>query len=127
MMVADTDVLIEYLRGRDPWAARIDIELGARLSTTVVSVFELWSGVRGRREEASLGALLAALHVLPLGEAEARDAATIRRELDAKGQGIGMADSLIAGICRARGATLLTCNRRHFERVAGLRLGRGGA
>jgi predicted nucleic acid-binding protein len=33
-----------------------------------------------------------------------------------------MADSLIAGIVLAQAATLLTRNRRHFERVAGLKL-----
>jgi predicted nucleic acid-binding protein len=35
-----------------------------------------------------------------------------------------MADSLIAGIVRARGGMLLTGNRRNFERVPGLALGR---
>ena len=33
-----------------------------------------------------------------------------------------MADSLIAGIVRVRGAVLLTRNRKHFERVQNLRL-----
>ncbi len=33
-----------------------------------------------------------------------------------------MADSLIAGIVLTTGATLLTRNRRHFERVPDLRL-----
>ena len=33
-----------------------------------------------------------------------------------------MADSLIAGITLARGGVLMTRNRRHFERVAGLGL-----
>jgi predicted nucleic acid-binding protein len=33
-----------------------------------------------------------------------------------------MADSLIAGIALARGGSLLTRSRRHFERVGGLRL-----
>lgn len=37
-----------------------------------------------------------------------------------------MADSLIAGIVLTAGAMLLTRNRRHFERVAGLRLAAEG-
>jgi predicted nucleic acid-binding protein len=46
----------------------------------------------------------------------------VRRALDSRGEGIGMADSLIAGtVIRHRG-TLLTRNRRHFERVDGLAL-----
>jgi predicted nucleic acid-binding protein len=40
--------------------------------------------------------------------------------------GIGMADSLIAGIVVAHHGVLLTRNRRHFERVPGLSLGRMG-
>jgi predicted nucleic acid-binding protein len=35
---------------------------------------------------------------------------------------MGMADSLISGIVLQNGMGLLTRNRRHFERVAGLRL-----
>jgi predicted nucleic acid-binding protein len=37
-----------------------------------------------------------------------------------------MADSLIAGIVLAHHGVLLTRNRRHFERVPGLSLGRMG-
>ena len=40
-----------------------------------------------------------------------------------EGQPIGMGDSLIAGIVLANDGVLWTRNRRHFERVAGLRLG----
>jgi predicted nucleic acid-binding protein len=46
----------------------------------------------------------------------------VRRELEARGEPIGMGDSLIAGIVLLHGGTLLTGNRRHFEHVAGLRL-----
>jgi predicted nucleic acid-binding protein len=35
------------------------------------------------------------------------------------GVGIGMGDILIAGIVLAQGGTLLTRNRRHFERIPG--------
>jgi tRNA(fMet)-specific endonuclease VapC len=45
-------------------------------------------------------------------------AATLRR----RGQDIGMADCLQAGICLRHDLPLATRNRRHFERVAGLLL-----
>jgi predicted nucleic acid-binding protein len=38
-----------------------------------------------------------------------------------------MADSLIAGIVLVHDGILLTRNRRHFERIAGLTLGSLGA
>jgi predicted nucleic acid-binding protein len=46
----------------------------------------------------------------------------LRRALAAQGLPIGMADYMIAGICVARSAALLTRNRAHFERVPGLAL-----
>ena len=122
-MIADSDVLIDALRGRSPARERIEIELGTgHLATTVVNVFELRSGARTPRERAKVEALLAALQVLPLDEAAANDAAAIRLHLEAAGTPIGMADYLIAGICRSRRSTLLTFNREHFSRVPDLAL-----
>lgn len=123
MIVADSDVLIDSLRGREPARGRIELELkSGALATTVVNAFELLSGARVRKEHEKVERLLAALAILPLDEAAAREAAAVRARLEAGGQGIGMADYLIAGICLARGAMLLTRNRVHFERVVGLHL-----
>jgi predicted nucleic acid-binding protein len=124
MIVADSDVLIDALRGREPARERIALELKAGgLATTAVTVFELRSGARSAAEERKVEQLLAALTVLGLDSEAAAEAARIRRALEAEGQKIGMADYLIAGICIARSAVLLTNNRKHFERVPGLRLG----
>ncbi len=123
MFIADTDVLIDYLRGRGPGARRIQIELSSRhLATTVVTAFELWAGVRGKRQESAVGALLDAMDVVPLDAAGARSAAAVRRALDDDGAPIGMADSLIAGITMQRRGTLITRNLKHFQRVDGLKL-----
>jgi predicted nucleic acid-binding protein len=60
---------------------------------------------------------------MTIADAEAADAASeIRRALERSGHGIGMADSLIAGIVIRNGGRLLTRNRRHFERVPGISL-----
>lgn len=47
----------------------------------------------------------------------AAPAAACRRELELKGQTIGMGDYLTAGVCISHVAPLLTRNRRHFERI----------
>lgn len=123
MNVADTDVLIDYLRGRDPgasWIAR-RLEAGAGLMTTVISRFELLAGVRTRDEEA-VRTLLAAIPAIPLDVVAADRAAEVRRTLEEKGTGIGMGDSLIAGIVLDAGAKLATRNTRHFSRVVDLEL-----
>jgi tRNA(fMet)-specific endonuclease VapC len=67
--------------------------------------------------------LLAALSCLPLDDPAADRAAQVRRHLEREGVGIGLADSLIAGIVLRHDGILLTRNRRHFERVSGLTLG----
>lgn len=123
MIIADTDVLIDFLHGKEPAAARIDRELaGGQLRTTAVSRFELLAGARSARQRKLIAELLAAIPALPLDTAAADAAADVRRRLEATGQGIGMGDSLIAGIALASRAILLTRNVKHFERVAGLTL-----
>ena len=125
MIIADTDVLIDFLSGQEPAATVVAEHVaGGRLSTTVISRFELLAGVRSARQERPVRRLLDALPILALEREAADRAATVRRALEGRGAGIGMADSLITGIVLAHGAELLTRNRRHFERVPGLRLGR---
>ncbi|HUP52382.1 MAG TPA: type II toxin-antitoxin system VapC family toxin [Longimicrobiales bacterium] len=123
MIVADTDVLIDALRGRSPAAERIGLELETGgLATTAVSAFELRSGAKSAQAAGAIETLLAAMTILPFDERAADRAAQARRELDSAGTPIGMADYIIAGTCLAHSAILLTRNRRHFERVPGLTL-----
>ena len=123
MLVVDSDVLIDALRRSGPAPARFRLALEAgRLVTTAISVFELRSGAAGRPEAKKVEALLAALPALPFDAVAARAAAELRRELEAAGRGIGMAEYQIAGICVSRRLPLLTRNLAHFERVPGLAL-----
>lgn len=124
MIVADTDVLIDALRGKGAHGRmRLEIATG-QLATTAISVFELWSGARSAEEHDKIERLLQALTILQVDEAAAGEAARVRRDLESKGTPIGTADYLIAGVCLVRGGLLLTRNREHFERVPGLTLGK---
>jgi predicted nucleic acid-binding protein len=121
MIIADSDVLIDALRGRPSARARVAEALAAgTLATTAVTAFELRSGADSDRARAAIGLLLAPLEILPFDQAAAGAAARIRRELESNGPPIGMADYMIAGICLVRSAALLTRNRAHFGRVSGL-------
>lgn len=123
MIIADTDVLIDFLRDHRPMADRIALELESNsFATTAITEFELRSGVRSARQATAVEALLAALDTFALSSAAAKRAGEVRRDLESKGQMIGMADCLIAGICLERDAILLTRNVKHFSRVDGLRL-----
>lgn len=123
MIVADSDVLVDALNGREPARSRIaaEIEKGT-LATTAVSVFELLSGARDEDQRGKVWRLLNALVLLPVEDRAGARAAEVRRALEARGLGIGMADYLIAGVCLAHSALLLTRNLAHFERVPGLAL-----
>jgi len=122
MTIADTDVLIDYLADRgEAEAVQRALHIGS-LRTTVISRFELLSGAKNQKQLARLLQLLEAVPSLALDDAAADAASEIRRSLERSGHPIGMGDSLIAGIVTSNGGTLLTRNRRHFERVPGLSL-----
>ena len=90
MIVADTDVLIDYLHGSMPMASRVELELQSRtFATTAVSAFELWAGARSARQASAVELSLAAMTILPLDAESARRAAEVRRQLRAHGEDIG--------------------------------------
>lgn len=123
MILADTDVLIDYLAGVQPVAGQVkEFVRSDQLQTSAISCFELVAGAREGRRGDSVRRLVASIPVLPFdGEAAVR-AAALHQQAARDGFSIGVADSLIAGIALANDVPLLTRNRRHFQSVVGLRL-----
>lgn len=123
ILIADTDVLIDYLSGEGRTAERVALEIDAgELHTTAVTRFELLSGAKTARQERLILDLLEAVPTLPLDADAADRAAEVRRALEKQGMPIGMGDSLVAGIVLTHKGILLTRNLTHFERVEGLRI-----
>jgi tRNA(fMet)-specific endonuclease VapC len=123
MIVADSDVLIDFLRGHGDGARRVAQELASRsFATTSITAFEIRSGAHSAKQRKAVDTLLAAMTILPFRAEEAEIAADIRKDLDGRGQTIGMADFLIAAVCISNQAELLTRNVKHFERVKDLKL-----
>lgn len=123
MIIADTGVLIDFLRGRGGAAKRVALELETRsFGTTAITAFELRSGAHTPNQRKGIDTLLDAMTLLSFGAEEARIAADLRQQLESQGQAIGMADYMIAAVCIANDGVLLTRNRKHFERVEGLKL-----
>ena len=122
----DTDWVIDYQRGIPRLVNRLDdlLPLGAGLS--IVSLAELYEGVFGsaapQRNERRLRAFLASVEVVPLDETICRIFAQERGRLRAAGNLISDFDLLIGATALRHGLTLLTNNRRHFERVQGLNI-----
>jgi predicted nucleic acid-binding protein len=66
-IVADTDVLIDFLAAREPSASRVGLELEhGSLKTTAVTRFELLAGARTARQQALVRELLDAIPAVPL-------------------------------------------------------------
>ena len=122
MTIADADVLIDFLHGKGEAGRVEDLLRRGALRTTVIARFELLSGAKTPKQAATVLQLLDAVPALALDVPAADAASGIRKSLEKMGEGIGMADSLIAGIVTTNGGILLTRNHRHFERVPGLKL-----
>jgi len=91
-------------------------------------VAELWHGVerasgqhRSKRER-YIRAILEELPTVPYVETTALEHARIWASLESSGQMIGDYDLIVAATAIERGSTIATFNKRHFERVEGLKV-----
>jgi len=116
----DTDVIIDYLRGRAR-AVKFLEDLKGDLLISSITVAELYSGVRGVEEERALDQFLQAFLVVEVDQAIAKKAGLYRHEF-AKSHGTGLADALIAASGESRHAILVSLNRRHFPMVKGMKV-----
>jgi tRNA(fMet)-specific endonuclease VapC len=91
-----------------------------------VSKAELYYGARkSQRVEHNLEVLhrfFEPFWNLPFDDRAAEEYGIIRADLERAGTPIGPNDLLIAALARSRDLTLVSLNRREFDRVAGLRL-----
>jgi tRNA(fMet)-specific endonuclease VapC len=128
MICLDTNVVIGVINGRKPiLRARLgeQLRIGALIILPVIALFEMRYGaaksIRRAVSDRLLDEFLASsIVVAPFESEDARHAGEIRAHLEGLGEPIGYYDYLIAAQARRRNATLVTSNRREFERVPGL-------
>jgi len=122
----DTDVLIDFLRGKEDVVKKVlELEEEHELSTTSVNIFELYYGAYRSGRERNIEAvheLKERIEVLRLTENSAEIAGRMVAELESRGERIDFRDALIAGIVIENDVALFTRNVRHFARVEGVRL-----
>jgi predicted nucleic acid-binding protein len=111
-LLVDTDVVVEYLRGRTEASEWLESQ-EADLLVSVITVAELFAGVKGEHESQSLDRFLSALAVLPATDEIGRLAGRYRRDYG-QSHGTGLADALIAATAAVTDSLLATFNRRHF-------------
>lgn len=126
MKLLDTDVCIAFLNGKDRKLERRMLAAADDLVLCSVVKAELWFGAeasaRVEENHQRLGSFFDTFDSLPFDDAAARHYARVRAALRRGGQPIGPNDLLIASIALANELTLITRNRREFDRVPGLPL-----
>lgn len=114
LVVLDTTVLIDYLRGRAV-VRRVDAlgDRGDVACTTAINVEEVVRGLRPG-EETAASALFDGLGIVPLGRSEGHQAGEWRRTSAERGVTLSQADCLIAAGAKSAAAVLATGNPDHF-------------
>lgn len=125
MKLLETSYLVDYERGREVARRYYEGHSHESLAATTISMFELAFGVvwnsSNRLDE--LVDSLTWVEFQPFTVDDALEAARIHAELQASGKRIPIADTLIAGVARNRGADLVARDR-HFEAIEGLTVDR---
>jgi tRNA(fMet)-specific endonuclease VapC len=124
--LVDTDWVVHYLNGHRDIVARLDVLKHQGLGLSVVTLGELYEGVYYSRDpegdERGLHDFLQGASLFSLDEETAKIFGRQRGKLRADGMIIGDSDIWIAATALQYNLTLLSNNRRHFERIEGLRI-----
>ena len=123
MKLLDTDTCIAILRGHE---AVIDRRAATDddVATTWITAAELHYGAAKsnapEKNRSLVKGFLATLPVLGLDEASVQIFGEAKALLERQGQRLADADLFIGAIAAANQATVITGNRRHYERIPGV-------
>ena len=115
-LLIDTDVLIDYLRDRAEAVSYLE-SLTESLLISVITMAELYAGVREGAERTKLDEFVQAFEVVPVDREVAIEGGLYRRDY-MKSHNVGLADALIAATAELRQAALVTLNSKHFPMLA---------
>ena len=114
-ILVDTDVLIDFLRGREQAVSFIDLESDRIILSSIV-VAELYAGVRGGKgdtEQSTLERFLSLFRVVHVTAAIARLGGLYKRDYG-RSHGISLADAVVAATATLENAELKTLNVKHY-------------
>lgn len=113
----DTDVCIEIVNESPNGKEIINNVLNKEIFVSSITVFELY--LRETNLD-KINDLLVDFDILPFDENVARIASDISKSLKKSGLLIEFRDIFIAATCIGNKCSLLTLNKKHFERIKGL-------
>ena len=115
-LLFDTDVLIDYLRGRSAAVEYLEL-LPVVPAVSAITIAELYAGVREGMERDALDGLTDTLSVIDVSQEIARLGGLIRRDYF-NSHGVGINDAMIAATAEVENRSLVALNRKHFPTLA---------
>jgi predicted nucleic acid-binding protein len=115
LFLVDTNIIIDFLKG-DVKAKEFIINNVDEIKISVVSVSELYAGVRGQKEEEQLKNFLNLFETIELNYSISMEAGYLKNKYY-KSHNAGLADCMIAATSLLHDLTLVTDNFKHFPMV----------
>lgn len=113
-VLLDSDVIIEWLRGHEPFVSQVAslLERSSELFWTPVSVAEIYAGVR-KGEESRISKLFVLMESLDVSMAHGKTAGEYLKAYS-KSHGVEAGDALIAACSTTEALLLWTLNKKHY-------------
>ena len=118
LLLPDTDVLIDFLRGYQQAVDFINTNASQIILSTII-IAELYAGVRGKQELTILNDFVSLFDVIPMNSEIAKIGGLYKRDFG-KSHGVGLADAIIAATCHSKNAQLKTLNVKHYPMIKNL-------
>lgn len=116
LILADTSIFIEYLRKQKKDRSILyQLTTRYRLATSVITVYELFTGAISPAHEQRVHDILFAVEILSLDKSAAEIAARERLRLLELNRQFEIRDILIAGTAMRHNLALATLNVKHFQ------------
>ena len=119
IILCDTDVLIEYFHDNENIVNELDALGFERLSISVISVGEIYFGMR-KRETTATKDLIRRFNLLHIDKPASQ--IFIQLMLGYKEKGIAVPDALIAATALTQRVELFTLNRSDYNFIEGLKI-----
>jgi tRNA(fMet)-specific endonuclease VapC len=123
LLCLDTDVCVDFLRNREPgnilFSQAVENYQGC---LSAITVYELTLGAEMMKRFQDIHSFIASFSVLPFSLEVAKKAAEIHAKLRKSHNEIGLPDVFIAATCLVNHIPLITRNKKHYQRVEGLKL-----
>lgn len=119
--IFDTTVFIDYLRGRPEVTPLIQAVLDRQINPaiSIITVVELWAGVKDSRDEKRHKALLSPFRRIQIHSAIAYRAGAMAYSFYKNGdKSISLPDFIIAATAEYWKADIVTRNGKHFQKIA---------